>query len=156
MRLTIPLALAALILAAAFPAGAAETIYKWTDAEGTVHYGALPPEGVDAEQVLVTAAPKTEDQDDPYAEARKRLTPDPEEVKQREEQAQRLEQQRQEQARLEAACVAQRDRLEQMIPRAKVLLRNPDGTTRMLDDDERQRMIDESQTFIDENCQDID
>ena len=150
---TVALAVAALALAAATPT-LAETIYKWVDESGTVHYGERPPEGVDAELVTVTTA-KSRDGDDPYAETRAQ------QAEQKEAEAERmveasaaLEQQQQEQARLEAACAAQKSRLEQLIPRSKILLQNPDGTSRMLGDDERLAMIEESQTFVDENCPD--
>ena len=55
IRLTAALSLAALLAALATTPEtmAQETIYKWTDAEGTVHYTARPPEGVEYEVVDV-------------------------------------------------------------------------------------------------------
>lgn len=132
----------------------AETIYKWVDETGTVHYGERPPEGVDAELVTVRSA-RPETAEDPYAETRTA------QAEQKEANAERMveesaafEQRQQEQARIEAACAAQKARLEQLIPRSKVLLQNADGTSRMLGDDERLKMIDDAQKFVDENCQD--
>jgi len=131
---------------------AADVIYKWTDEKGTVHYGERPPEGVNAERVLVSAAPEPEQVDDPYAAAR--ITPEQrnEAQQQREEERLLAEQREQEEARIAAACEAQKARLAELIPRAKVILQNPDGTSRMLDDEERLAMIEESQKFVDENC----
>ena len=132
----------------------AETIYKWVDESGTVHYGERPPEGVDAELVTVVSS-RSSRTEDPYAATREA------QAEQKEANAERMveasaayEQQQQERARIEAACAAQKARLEQLIPRSKILLQNPDGTSRMLGDDERLEMIDESQKFIDENCPD--
>ncbi len=132
----------------------AETIYKWTDAQGTVHFGERPPEGVKAEIVSVTTGSSTsaDSQDDPYAAARAKLQTPAEAKQQRAELAQQRELEQQQEARMAAACEAQRARLQELIPRSKVLLQNPDGTSRMLSDDERLSMIDESQKFVDENC----
>lgn len=46
-------ALTAILIAPAAPAG---KIYKWTDAEGNVHYGASVPSGQSGEQVNVHAS----------------------------------------------------------------------------------------------------
>ncbi|MEE4173223.1 MAG: DUF4124 domain-containing protein [Xanthomonadales bacterium] len=149
----VAVALATLALATTPPI-LAETIYKWVDESGTVHYGERPPEGVDAELVTVTTA-KPRSGDDPYAATRTQQTEKKEaEAERMVEQTAAIEQRQQEQARLEAACAAQKSRLEQLIPRSKVLLQNPDGTSRMLGDDERLAMIEESQKFVDENCPD--
>jgi len=129
----------------------ADTIYKWTDAQGTVHFGERPPQGVQAEQVSVNtrSAPST---DDPYAASRAKLPTPAEAEKQRLDAAAQREFEQQEEARMAAACDAQKARLEELIPHSRVLLQNPDGTTRMMTNDERQNMIDESQAFVDENC----
>lgn len=131
-----------------------ETIYKWTDLNGVVHYGERPPEGVDAVRVTVSSiAP--EDASDPYASARRGPDDEPSISEQkREERAKRAEEQAQEDARLTAACAAHRDRLSQLVPRTNILLQNPDGTSRRLDDNERLAMIDESQKFVDASCAD--
>lgn len=154
MKRILTTAIALLALAAATPA-LAETIYKWVDESGTVHYGERPPEGVDAELVTVTSAKPQGSVDDPYAETRAQQADQKEaEAERMVEAAAAIEQQQQEQARIEAACAAQKSRLEQLIPRSKILLQNPDGTSRMLGDDERLAMIEESQKFVDENCSD--
>lgn len=131
----------------------AETIYKWTDDSGTVHFGELPPEGVNAEVVSVTtASTRTVSEEDPYAAARANLRSPAQAREDNAQAAQQREAQKQEEARIAAACNAQKSRLEELIPRSKVLLQSADGTSRMLSDDERQSMIDESQKFVDENC----
>jgi hypothetical protein len=45
--------LATLLVPASVPAGAAEPIHKWVDANGKVHFGDRPPEGVATEKVDV-------------------------------------------------------------------------------------------------------
>jgi hypothetical protein len=144
----------AVLALAVTPPLLADTVYKWVDESGTVHFGERPPEGVDAEPVTVTSAGSVSG-GDPYAETRSAQAAQKEANAQRVDEASAgMEQRQQDQARLEAACAAQKARLEQLIPRPKVLLQNPDGTTRMLDDQERLDMIEESQKFVAENCPD--
>lgn len=50
------LALAAGLCAAAGPAAATE-VYRWKDANGVTHYGARPPEGVEAERMNIKEPP---------------------------------------------------------------------------------------------------
>lgn len=38
-------------------ASAQETVYKWVDEDGVVHFGESPPAGVDAEVITTSAAP---------------------------------------------------------------------------------------------------
>lgn len=147
--------LAALALALVLPAFAAQTIYKWVDEDGTVHYGERPPEGVAAEPVNVRS-PRvgTSEPNATFSDPQALADAKQEQQEQLQQLAEQRAQQEEEAKRLAAACDAQRARLAEMIPRAKILLQNPDGTTRMLGDEERQQMIDESQKFVDENCQD--
>ncbi len=141
------------LIVASAPLGAAEIIYKWVDDKGTVHYGERPPQGVDAEPVLVTAAPNRDPANAPYASASDADDDAPNAAQQqREERAARLEERRQEEAKIAAACTAQRARLEELVPHSRVILQNPDGTSRMLDDEERLSMIEEARAFVDEHC----
>ncbi len=154
MSRTLPLL--AVLLLAPLPLAAADTIYKWIDEQGTVHYGERPPHGVDAVEVLVSSGPRRSTTEVAATPDPAFAPPNPDQPnaaqQQREQRAERLAEQREEEARLAAACQAHKSRLEQMIPRAKIVLQNPDGTSRMLEDEERQAMIDEAQAFVDENC----
>ena len=38
-------------------AAAQQTVYKWVDEEGVVHFGEAPPDGVSAERITTSAAP---------------------------------------------------------------------------------------------------
>ncbi len=144
----------AVLALAVTPPLMADTIYKWVDESGTVHYGERPPEGVDAVPVSVGSSGSVSG-GDPYAETRAAQAAQKASAAERmTETGAAMEQQQQDQERLAAACAAQKARLEQLIPRPKVLLQNPDGTTRMLGDQERLDMIEESQKFVDQNCPD--
>ena len=46
-----------LLLSFLAPVMAQQTIYKWTDEDGVVHFGESPPPGVDAEVITTTPAP---------------------------------------------------------------------------------------------------
>ncbi len=145
------LALLLLVSCFALTPALAETIYKWTDAQGTVHFGERPPEGVEAE--LVSVNTKSEPGvDDPYAASRAKLRTPAEAKEQRVDAAAQRELEEQEKARMAAACDAQKARLEQLIPHSRVLLQNPDGTSEMMTNEQRQEMIDKSQAFVDEHC----
>ena len=130
----------------------ATTVYRWVDAQGTVHFGERPPKGVEAVEVSVAEAAKNATTDNPFQQPATDPAPPNAAQLKREERAKAREEQERERARLAAACEAQKSRLEQLIPRPKVVLQNPDGTSRMLGDDERLGMIDEAQAFVDEYC----
>ena len=52
--------LLALALATAVQAqGQQRYVYKWSDPDGTVHYTALPPQGIDAQRIPIQVAPES-------------------------------------------------------------------------------------------------
>ena len=140
---------AALTGLGALPDAAAQeqTVYKWVDAEGVVHYTARPPEGVEYEVVgLETREPEEQAPDEteaageeapaegiPPAQPEMASTePDPEMVAERCEQARR--------------------NIENLTQRANVLIRGEDGERRQITEEERERMLQEARDFIDEWC----
>lgn len=147
-------ALASILLAAALgllaPAGDAladDTVYKWMDEDGVVHYSARPPEGIEYEIVGVDtrdesrateaaddrdAAPETAAAEPPEQPEMARAEPDPELVA--------------------ARCQQARQNLQNLTQRPNIVVRGDDGEQRQIGDDERQRMIDEARAFIDEWC----
>lgn len=138
------LALAALSVPRA--AAEEETIYKWLDGEGVVHYSAQPPEGVEYEEVSIAARESARDNNDAQTEAaagegddrvpeQPEMTtgePDPEVVAERCEQA--------------------RSNIERLRQHANLVVRGDDGEQRSVDEEERQSMIEETQAFIEEWC----
>ncbi len=143
---------AMLLLAVALvaPVGAAD-LYKWVDENGTVHYGAVPPEGVDAVPVSVDLKPGPVT--DPYPEKPAEEAGEPSVAEPRRlERAERVAQTREEQARIDAECAAQKSILERLEPRPNVIIQNPDGTTSRMDDTERMKLINDAKAFIEKNC----
>lgn len=132
------------------PALAQEEIYRWVDAEGVTHFSARPPEGVEYQRITTrnnvvdTVAPRTVGETEdmgsdngndggmaalPEVDAQE---PDPEMVAERCEQA--------------------RSNLSWMTQRVQIQRENESGEIERLSEDERQRMIEEAQAFIDEWC----
>lgn len=149
-------AIATILFAAAFAAltvqpdamAKQQTIYKWVDAEGVVHYTAHPPEGIDYQEVgLETREPvesadaegETEEGQDakatgipPEQPEMAATEPDPELVAER--------------------CGQARSNIENLTQRANVLIEGEDGERRQITDSERQGMLEEARQFIDEWC----
>ena len=170
-------ALAGLLLATvAAPAGAAETIYRWVDDAGTIHYGQVAPVGFayeivrpgndPAERPPTLAEPSRRGA--PAANGGARTAPaadgpaDPD--------APRLtEAQRRMQAQLEATeqtrlaeiraekeenCRLAREQFEQFTTYRRIRMRGPDGEYVILGEDERQQRIEEAKEAILLNCED--
>lgn len=125
-----------------------QTIYKWLDDEGVVHYTARPPDDVDYEEVGIESREPVEantDNDEtasgedgggermpPEQPEMTRSEPDPELVAER--------------------CAQARSNIENLNRYQNVTVRGDDGEQRSVSDEERMRMIEEAQAFIDEWC----
>lgn len=131
-----------LAVAAAAPA-TAQTYYKWIDDIGTVHYTARPPADRDYERVDVSAPPPSNSQALPQADAEpaetaedvqmpRRAAPDPEVVR--------------------ARCRQARENLFWLESKQRIRVEEDDGSQRFVDADERERLIDEARTTIEEWC----
>ncbi|MEE4381270.1 MAG: DUF4124 domain-containing protein [Pseudomonadales bacterium] len=167
-----------LLVAAAGASGAAETIYRWVDASGTVHYGQVAPVGVAYEIVRPgndpTDRPPTLSEpargDAPAAggsmaarsvsgsaassaDAGPRLT----EAQQRmQEELEATEQARLAEIRAEKEenCRLAREQFEQFTTYRRIRMRGPDGEYVIIGEDERQQRIEEAKQAILLNCED--
>jgi hypothetical protein len=149
-RLTAALSVTVLVaaLSSAPDAPAQENVYKWTDAEGTVHYTARPPEGVEYEIVDIAqqtrrsgSTPPAEESDSdsessasipPEQPDMAAEGPDPEMVAERCEQARR--------------------NIENLTTRSNVLIAGEDGERRQITNEEREQMLQDARDFMDEWC----
>jgi len=140
------LIVSSLLLALAVPA-AAGPIYRWVDAQGTTHFGAQPPEGIDAQKVnpnvtrpSSTPTPLASKPAEAASAAQKQVD---EKVK-----AEIAEQE----AKREEQCLQMRTNLAQLQnnPRVRV---EENGEMRRLGEDERQARITELQDSIREHCE---
>ena len=142
---------------------AAETIYRWVDAEGIVHFAYRPPEGVKAETVGIgPAAPVSTAPVSPDAPAAGGAAdsddtpprePEPSYAQQRrDERAEKRQQKAAEQKKIGAQCEAMRHQLAATEPNPRVIVPTPGGGSRRLDDEERLELVNEAKAFIKKNC----
>lgn len=152
-----PRALALLLLVAS--ATAQGEIYKWTDANGRVHFGdgaagaGKPAEAVTPRSATGTpaASPATAPADRTGAQERQRrlLETFRREAAEREAAHRRDAEQKQQQAQ---ECQRLRDTLAGMEGRV-AYTRGPDGEPQYLDDQQRQAYVDKANAYLQQNCQ---
>lgn len=127
---------------------AQERVYRWMDDEGTTHYTAQPPADREYQAVRMDGTRLSEagatgessrdfrpmewEETETQDEAAEDTGPDPEELIQR--------------------CGEAREQLDLLEQRTRIIVRDDDGEEDMLGDDERLELIDETRTFIAENC----
>jgi hypothetical protein len=138
---------ALLLLLATGSAGAA--MYKWTDTNGNVQYGAYPPAGSQAERMHAAPAPKS-------APAGKSLQQQVEEL----EKSQAADQQRKAEAAQKQQdaenrkinCANARKNIEQLNYGGNRLVHMPDGSYQRLDEQHKQAQIEKNRKAIKEFC----
>ncbi len=134
-----------ILLAAA--AAQANTVYKWTDQDGTVTYGQTPPHGVDA--VPVEGARTPAQRDDPPQgggiEEEAVAAEEPDEGQPRQVQADDEE-------AMAAACQAARDNEAVLENPAVRRIRDEDGNYMILEEEAREERLRETREFIDTWC----
>ena len=130
-----------------FTSAEAQTYFKWTDDEGTIHFTAEPPQNRDFERidtdgnVIGRSGPVATDPNDPNSaedqdnsvQMPREGEPDPEQVA--------------------ARCEQARENLFWLENRRRIALENPDGTEEFIEGDARTELIEETQAFITEWCQ---
>ncbi len=135
--------------------GAAD-VYTWTDEKGIVHYGAIPPDEGDAEQVEINeTAPPGEPGASADADESGRDTENTASFaqQQREKLSQQREFQRANQAEIDRLCQLHRARKEKFEPVQRILWTNEQGEKIRMDHEERAALVEESKEFIASNCQ---
>ena len=135
-----------LFLCALFAAApiAAETYYKWTDENGTVHFAAQPPADQEYETVNTSGRitggspapantpPPTGETEEAQVQMPREAAPDPEVV--------------------EARCQPARENRFWLQSKRRIIVENDDGGETFIDAEEQQRLIEENQALIDEWC----
>ena len=148
----------------------AAEVYKWTDANGVVHYGDKPPEGQTAQTINVrethnsgaTQADPGPGGTQPEAAsnavindpANGQETSPPQSLAdaRREKMAEDRKKRRESQAEMDRMCAKHRTRLEQVEPHRRVFYKNEKGEPVRMDDDKRIALVEESKDFIAKNC----
>jgi len=145
------LAVLLVLLAAGMTSTQAASIYSWVDANGVQHFSAMPPPDRDDYQIVsidgtTTLLKRTENQttpaaDESAAEAETVITApdttvtviDPEVVARN--------------------CERARQNLFLIDSRRRIVITDDNGEQRRLDDNERLALMQKSQDYIDQNCQ---
>lgn len=135
-------------------------VYRWVDENGVVHYGDRAPQGVEATRVGVnpnTVPIARPESSPPPAEAPTESAGDPAEalsyaeLRRRERAEQRQQNLEIERART-ADCARVRKTRNLLEPSPRVIVQDEDGNPRRLDDNERLRLLEESQQFLAKYC----
>ena len=145
MRLTTVFPLLALLLSG--PSAAA--MYKWTDAEGHVQYGAHPPAGVNAKPIKAAPAPSSQPSRAPLQEQLDELE---KQAEQRREEASKAAETQQEAENRKINCQNARKNIGELNRGGHRLMHMPDGSYRRFTEEERQAEIAKNKKAIDEFC----
>lgn len=140
---------------------AADQVYRWVDAQGVVHYGDQPPEGIKA--TLVGVKPNTVQIASPEPASRPATgdeAADPEAgeaalsyaEQSRRERAEKRRQQQEEARKLQAECAVMQRQKDWVEPNPRVIVEDEEGNPRRLDDDERLKLLEEANAFLEKNC----
>jgi PAS domain-containing protein len=137
----------------------AETIYRWVDSDGVVHYSGNPPDDVDAKPVdpqtpsgglgvpaadINPQAPTDAAAQEPeisYAEQR------------RQERREQREKALKDNAERERKCAAMRQQRAALEPSPRVIIRDENGNPVRMNDEDRLAKLDEAKKYLQENCQ---
>jgi hypothetical protein len=156
---------AALLLAtgcalASGQAMAAKQIYRWVDEDGVVHFSSRPPDGAQA-AVVDASSPDQPPEAAPApapapAESAAETAGEEPELSYAEQRRQERESRRQQylekQRERDAQCENMRRQREWVEPSTRVLVQGEDGNPRRLNDEEREELLNEAITFLEENC----
>jgi hypothetical protein len=131
---------------------AKDTVYRWVDDNGVVHFGDNPGSGdstevVDIPRHRVTATPEAEKtsaippiEEPSYAQ------------KQRDERRKSREEAAEIQQAVDAGCAQRRQIVAQMEPSTRVMVEDEDGNIIRMDDNDRLEMLAEAKSYIAKKC----
>lgn len=137
----------------------AQTVYRWVDGEGVVHYGARPPEGVKATMVDMSnpsgglGVPAAEINPSPGEDAAAEAPEISVAEQRRRDRAERRAETRQENAERQRNCTAMERQRAALEPHPRVIIRDKDGNPTRMADDDRIAKLEEAKQYLEENCQ---
>jgi hypothetical protein len=131
---------------------AEEVIYRWVDENGTVHFGATPPQEFDASLVNIDAPPEAPAEPNPYAPMPQAEAQQSTADQKREERKERRVEAAREKELMDARCEAMRAQKEMMEPNRGIVVQDTFGNTRRLNNAERMEYLNEADRFLQKNC----
>jgi hypothetical protein len=145
--------LAGLVLLAAGSAYA-ETIYRWVDEAGNVHFGGIPPAGVE-----VTIVDGAAESGGPAAPLQDKADTGGEDAgvshaeQRRSERAEQRAAAAEKRLALDEQCAKMRKRRAELEPRTSVIYLNEAGEPVRMDDDVRLARLEEAKSYLAANCE---
>lgn len=141
-----------LLLVAWAGVAAAGGVYKWTDANGGVHFGERPPAGVHSQEMPMQTAPMSSGGDDEAArdEQRQKLL-NAFDQEQADQQAQAAKEKKQEAIRTRNCSLA-RDNLNGLTDSNLIYNLDANGKRHYYDDSERAAAIQNARAAVDHWC----
>ena len=140
----------------AMDAVADETIYRWVDKDGVVHFGDQPGTDSKTETIAIKAAPRNTAP--PSTVENQAISSQPQEPqvsiaqKRRNERAEKRSEAEEKRQAVAAGCKQRRQLVAQLEPSPRVMVEGEDGNITRMDDDKRLEILAEAQTYIGEKC----
>lgn len=125
------------------PLAAAERTYKWVDEKGQVHYGGTPPPGIKAEQIAGPPPPPTGTKADGGAASAKQLEKKPAANGGANDSTSELD---------KAQCELSKKNLETLKSQSRISIKNTDGSTRVMPEEERAEQIRKAEENVKNFC----
>lgn len=135
------------LLMAGVPALAQNAVYRWTGDDGVIHYGAMPPLGVEAELVKAGGPNVGGDSTDTAA-----VSGDSDTAAEGDNAPPAVELSPEMKARKEAACKEEQQRLATLQKPGRIRMQQPDGSTKYLSVEDVQAEINITQQVIKDTC----
>lgn len=143
-----------LVLLLALPAITGAEVYRWKDAKGVVNYTQDAPEGIASEKIRTQAGGPSivVKEPEPSAESSQPdLSPEQQAMLDKLKAAEQARQAEITRIR-QANCERSRSVLSRLSERGRIRVKGADGQQKMMDENERQRRIEEAQQGIIANC----
>lgn len=132
---------------------AEETIYRWVDKDGVVHFSNRPEGHENAEIIDIKSERGTGPEADPEPSSPYDTNPEASYAKEQHEERVRARKLAAEKQReMDVLCKNNRERVATLEPVTRVLYEQEDGSVIRMDDNDRLEKIAESKAFIAENC----
>jgi len=134
---------------------AEDTVYRWVDDKGVVHFGDRPADAANAEKIEIQSTEPTTPA--PASDvAKDNIYAPPEGPSRAQQQRDARAESRKEAAILAdaiaAGCAQRRQIVAQLEPSTRVIVRGEDGEVYRLDNNERLKSLNEAKAYIAENC----
>ncbi|WP_281646347.1 DUF4124 domain-containing protein [Parendozoicomonas sp. Alg238-R29] len=135
-------------MAATFNASAQDTVYKWTDSNGTVHFGKQPPEDAEFTQFKTTKVNTADGRHTERSESeREPRSAESSKTEEYDQQLSKLAKQQQE------ACRKATENKERLLSSHRIQMKDADGTVRTLSHEEKLEQLKRADEGIQEYCE---